>query len=342
MRAAAGLSVAVRRASGEIVVREQLVHPAGERHPTLKLPLLRGIVVLFETVAAGFDALDFSAKQTEVRPPTTDAKSAPEQTPTTAPAAAAAAGNAASAPTTEAAPASTWGTTLTFVVAIGLGLGLFVALPHGLSVATGNMFGGFALSSPVFHLVAGFFKLAIFIGYLSLLSLLPDVRRVFMYHGAEHMVIATFEAQEPLDVAHARTHTTFHARCGTSFLLVVVLASIVVFAVILPLVPGLGDGLGSHLGALAIKIPLLLPIAALAYEVNRYAAEHLQSRVVRALVTPGFWMQRLTTRKPTDDMLEVSIASLKAALHRQAAGAGSAPASIVVYPDFGAVLRALA
>ena len=328
MRAQSGVSVAVRRPSGEIVVREQLQHTLGERHPILKLPLLRGVVVLFETVAAGFDALDFSSRQAEVQPPTIDS-SAPSVPIATVPTA-----------TSSSESKSSLSTGLTFFIAIVFGIGLFVALPHLLSVLTGMAFGGFALSSPVFHLVAGSFKLAIFIAYITLLSLFPDVRRVFMYHGAEHKVIATYEAQEPLDVSHARAHTTFHARCGTSFLLVVVVASIAVFAIILPLV-GLGEGWSSHALAVLIKVPLLLPIAALAYELNRYAADHLGNPVVRFLVTPGFWLQRLTTREPTDDMLEVSITSLKSALKRQAMGDTESASQISVYKDFSAVLSGM-
>ena len=192
-----------------------------------------------------------------------------------------------------------------------------------------------------FHLVAGTFKLLIFVGYLGLLSLLPDIRRVFMYHGAEHMVIATHEAGEPLDVEHARGHTTFHARCGTSFLLVVVVAAIAMFAIVFPLIPGLGDGYGSHLLAIALKIPMLFPIAALAYEFNRWAANHLGNPLVRVMVTPGFVMQRLTTRQPTDDMLEVALASLKAAMRRHDVGE-ELDDPIEIYRDFSEICTRLA
>jgi uncharacterized protein YqhQ len=353
MRAAGGLSIAVRRSSGEIVVRQQFATTLGDKFSLLKLPFIRGVIVLFETVAMGFDALDFSAKQAEVKtsaptaagpspaapvlggvsqrepsPPCGPPQPATPESPV-GPADAAAADDGSTT-------VSSFSSGLTFAIAIILGVGLFVALPHGLSVLTGKLFGGFALSSPVFHLVAGSFKLGIFITYISLLSLLPDVRRVFMYHGAEHKVIATFEANEPLDVAHARAHTTFHARCGTSFLLVVVVASIVVFAILLPLV-GLGEGWSSHVTAVAIKIPLLLPIAALAYEANRFAANHLSHPLVRLFVTPGFWLQRLTTREPTDDMLEVSIASLKSALRSYQVGGIGSSSQILVFHDFAAV-----
>jgi uncharacterized protein YqhQ len=142
-------------------------------------------------------------------------------------------------------------------------------------------------------------------------------------------------------VEHARRHTTFHARCGTSFLLVVVVVAIVLFAVVFPLLPWLDEGIGSHLSAILIKIPMLLPIAGLAYEFNRWAAGHLGNPFVRMLVSPGFLMQRLTTREPTDPMLEVSLTSLKAALKRCAAGVDNADSDVVVYRDFADICSRL-
>ncbi len=310
MRAGAGVSVAVRRPSGEIVIRANASPTLGERFPIFKLPLLRGVVVLVETLLIGVEALGFSAEQVEAK-----------------------AGDPVSAKPT----GSNLGTSLSLAIALIAGLTLFVALPHSLSILAGMAFGGFALESPVFHIVAGAFKLGIFVGYLALLSLLKDVRRVFMYHGAEHKVIATFEANEPLDVEHARTHTTFHARCGTSFLLVVVVVAIVVFAMLLPLL-GLKNEMLGHVTAVLIKVPLLLPIAALAYELNRYAAKHLNNPLVRLFVAPGFLMQRLTTREPTDEMLEVALASLVAALKQKATGSVQA-ANVAIYQDFADVTR---
>jgi uncharacterized protein YqhQ len=308
MRAALGLAVAVRRPSGELVVKDRVWPSLKDRFPIFGLPLVRGIVILIETLQGGLDALNFSAEQAESgRDGATDAP---------------------------AAGGPSLSTTLTLLLALTLGLGLFVALPHGLTVLVGSWLGGLALTSVWFHLLAGAFKLGIFISYLGALSLLPDVRRLFMYHGAEHKVIAAFEAKEPLDVEHARRHTTFHARCGTSFVLVVVVAAILIFALVFPLLPALGEGWSSHLLAILIKVGLLLPVAGLAYEVNRFAADHLHLTLVRWLVTPGFWLQRLTTREPTDDMLEVGLASLRAALKRNELAAESADESLAVYRDY--------
>lgn len=317
MRAASGLAVAVRRPSGEIVVREKLWKSIGDRFPIFKLPFLRGVVVLIETLAGGMDALTFSAEQAEEQAAEDDAESkkAPEGS-------------------SRFAMAATLGLAFLF------GIGLFVVLPHALTYFTGKALGGLALESVYFHLVAGAFKLTIFISYLKLLSMLPDIRRVFMYHGAEHKVIATHEAGEPLNVENARKHSTFHARCGTSFLLVVVVAAIALFAIVIPLIPGLGDGFGSHAAAVLLKIPMLLPIAGLAYEINRWAANHLSNPLVRAIVTPGFLMQRLTTSEPDDEMLEVALTSLKAALRRNELGS-ELEDPVAVYENFAEICMRL-
>lgn len=308
MRAASGVAVAVRRPSGQIVVRERLFESIAQRVGVLKLPFLRGIVVLIETLVSGMDALSFSAEQVEEKVDRAGETTKPNKL--------------ASA--------------LTLGVALLVGICLFVVLPHGLTWFVGRFFGGLALQSLSFHLVAGGFKLSIFIGYLLALSLMPDVRRVFMYHGAEHKVIAAHEAGEPLDVEHARRHTTFHARCGTSFLLVVVVSAIVLFAIVFPLIPGLGNGFGSHALAILMKVPMFLPIAGLAYEANRYAAKHLDNPLVRLFVSPGFLMQRLTTREPSDDMLEIALSSLKAALRRNEAGVDDVD-PVIVYRDFAEI-----
>ena len=334
MRAASGLAVAVRRQNGEIIVKDRTFVSIAEKVPFFKIPGLRGIVVLIETLCAGYAALGFSAEQAELG----------EKEQERAQAKASGDGAADSQAGKEEAnkESSSLGTTLAMIFAIALGIGLFVALPHGLTMLVGWWLGGLALKSLAFHLVAGGFKLAIFVTYLSLLSMIPDIRRVFMYHGAEHKVIATYEAGDPLDVEHARKYTTFHARCGTSFLLVVVVVAILLFAVVFPLIPWLGEGWTSHFAAVLIKIPLLLPVAGFAYELNRWASKHLNNRWVRALVSPGFLMQRLTTREPTDEMLEVSISSLKAAIARDKVKEEKAePENVVVYRDFADVCSRL-
>ena len=300
MRAPGGFAVAVRRPTGEIVVRKRAWNSLAERWPVLKLPILRGIAVLVESITGGFEALSFAADQAglngDLAPAVVDRM-----------------GRAI--PANPPPPKASWvSSAVSFALAALFAISLFIVAPHAMAVGIGKLLGGINVQTVGFQIIAGLCKLGIFVGYLALLGRVPEIKRLFMYHGAEHKVIATFEADEPLDVAHARRHTTFHARCGTSFLLVVVLLAIVLFSVIFPLLPQLGSGWRTHFITIGLKIPLMLPVAGLAYEFNRWAANHLERPGVRLLVAPGFFMQRLTVSEPTDDMLEVALAALEAAL----------------------------
>ena len=320
MRAPGSFAVAVRRATGEIVVRERPWRSWSDRHAILRLPVVRGAVVLVESLLAGVEGLSFAAEQAGLNGPL-------------APAVVDSVGGA---PEERKPAASAMLTSL--LLAMGLGLGLFVALPHGMAVGLGHLFGGLPLTSVAFHLLAGVCKLTVLLTYLALLGRLPDVRRLFMYHGAEHKVIAAYEAGDSLDVLHARRHSTFHARCGTSFLLWLVVLAFVLFSVLFPLLPSLGSGWRGHALALAVKVPLMLPLAGVAYELNRWAASRLQRRWVRALAAPGFWMQRLTVREPTDEMLEVALVALKASLSRsRKAVQVTAPDARFAYQSFADV-----
>lgn len=310
MRAQNGFAIAVRRPSGEIIVKERPWRSIAQKFPFLRLPLLRGMVVLFESLWVGMDALNFSAEQAlPVEKSATDKSS----------------------------ENSALSSTVSLLVAMVFGIGLFVVLPHALAFMAGRFLGGLSLQSVAFQVTAGGFKLVIFISYLLLLSQLKDVRRLFMYHGAEHKVIAAYETGKTLTVDEARVQTTYHARCGTSLLLVVVVLAIVLFAIVFPLIPGLGEGVRSHILTIAIKIPLMLPVAGFAYEFNRWAATRLASPVVRFLVWPGLMLQRLTTREPSDDMLEVALSSLKAALRQHEKALATNSEVVEVYRDFSDV-----
>jgi len=165
-------------------------------------------------------------------------------------------------------------------------------------------------------LIDGVIKVLIFVIYLMVISLMPDIRRVFMYHGAEHKSLYAYEAGDELTVDNARKYTTKHPRCGTSFILIVLLVSIVVFAAIFPLMPEL-QGLSKLLKNLVyvlIKIPLLVPIAGISYELIRLAGEKKDNPVLRAMSLPGVWLQHITTREPSDDQIEVALAALNTAL----------------------------
>jgi uncharacterized protein YqhQ len=308
IRSPGSFAVAVRRATGEIVVREHPWRSWLDRNALFRLPVLRGAVVLVEGVLAGVEGLSFAAEQAGAHGPL-------------APAAVGSVGGCHR-------QAKSWLSTLmSFGLALAFGVLLFVALPHALAVVVGRLAGGLAMQSVAFQMVTGGCKLVVFFLYLLLIGRLPEVRRLFMYHGAEHKVIAAFEAGDVLDVAHAQRHTTFHARCGTSFLLLLVLLAMASFALLFPLLPALGEGWQAHVVAVALKIPLMLPLGGLAYEFNRWASTCMHRPWVRMLTAPGRWLQSLTVVEPTDDMVEVALVALKASLSR------SRKAVVVSAPD---------
>jgi uncharacterized protein YqhQ len=172
---------------------------------------------------------------------------------------------------------------------------------------------------------------------LSVIRRVPDVRRVFQYHGAEHKAIATYEAREPLTVEYARKHSTRHARCGTTFLIVVVMVSVIVYAAILP--PLLGDSSGwmSFLKSMPIKILALPIIAGFAYELQRFGAKHSENPIAKVFLTPGYWVQGITTIEPSDDQLEIALASLRVTLVREAEAQKPVSEPIVqAFPSYAA------
>jgi uncharacterized protein YqhQ len=180
---------------------------------------------------------------------------------------------------------------------------------------------GFDASSFTFHLVDGVIKLIILVGYLGLISLLPDVRRVFQYHGAEHKAIFTYEQGLDLTVDNARAQTRFHPRCGTSFLLIVIAVSIVLFSATLTWQIAESTAL-DHVLKIFIKIPLMFPIAGLAYEFSKKCDT---SRLARALSMPGMWLQKITTKEPDDQQLEIALISIRKNLWRERLGDDAPP-----------------
>jgi uncharacterized protein YqhQ len=198
---------------------------------------------------------------------------------------------------------------------------LFVVLPQA-AAALANRAGGFALDlrSPLFQALTGAFKLAIVVGYLLLIRRVPEIRRVFQYHGAEHKTISTYEAGETLVVENARTKSRLHPRCGTTFLVMVALVSIVVFAMVAPLLPRFHvGGIVENILLIVLKLPFLPVIAAVTFEIQRLFARYCTRGPLRALLWPGFLVQKITTIEPDDDQLEVALASLQATLWRERA-----------------------
>jgi uncharacterized protein YqhQ len=176
--------------------------------------------------------------------------------------------------------------------------------------------------------------MAILIGYLAAISLLPDVRRVFQYHGAEHKAIFTHEKGLPLTVENARAQTRFHPRCGTSFLLIVIMVSVVLFSATLTWRIAESTTL-DHILKMLIKIPLMFPIAGLAYELIKLAGKKCDtSRFARAMSAPGMWLQKITTREPDDDQLEIALISIRKTLWRESVGDDAPPidSGVEIYP----------
>jgi len=184
-------------------------------------------------------------------------------------------------------------------VALAFAVGLFFMTPLFLT----KLLDPYIQSSLVFHLVEGFIRLAIFIAYLKLLTLVPDIKRVFAYHGAEHKTVNAYEDGVPLEVEAIKEYSTAHVRCGTSFMFVVLIIAILVFAII---------GRPPSLWLVVLSRIILIPvIAALGYEVTHFAGNHTKNRLVRAILYPGLLLQKLTTREPDDSQLEVALSALR-------------------------------
>jgi len=305
MRSPKSFVVAVRRPDKQIVVREQAWETLLGNIKPLRWPFLRGSIVLIESLWNGLSALNFSAEQAM---PEEEGKQA---TPSDAPRQASAKERAALAGT--------------LVLSMVLGLGLFVGAPHLLTWLL-----GVALNVPLdtssfaFHAIDGVIKAAIFVAYLAGISRMPDIHRVFEYHGAEHKAIWTYESEQPLTPENAAKFTRLHPRCGTSFILLVLVMSILMFAMIFPFVPKVSEtAFLNHLAMIGIKLPLMFPLAGLSYELQRLSARKGAPGFVQWLVAPGLWLQRITTQEPSNDQLEIAVLALSRAVAREEGRAAS-------------------
>jgi uncharacterized protein YqhQ len=279
MRSPHAFTVAVRkggRPGADIAVLREAIVPIGERYPLFKVKIVRGSVALFEALWLGIRALNFSA------------------------------GEAIETEDGKKEEIGTWTMAGTLIVAIAFSIGIFLALPLLLTSLLGKYYVSVAKSSMLFNLTDGVLRVTFFLSYVSGISFMKDIRRVFEYHGAEHKAIAAHEAGVELTVANAKPYSRIHPRCGTSFLIAVIALSILTFS----LIPG-----SWPLWAKGISRLVLLPvIAGLGYEFIKYSAKHGTSPIIKGLMQPGLWLQRLTTREPSDDQIEVAIRSLNEAL----------------------------
>lgn len=265
MRGKTHVAVAVRQPDGEISVDVRPVNSISDRYPILKKPFLRGVVSLVESLVMGMKALAYSAQVSGDEDEKLDS--------------------------TEMA--------LTIAVSAGLAILLFIVIPTwSMRFLTGITQDHMAL-----NLAEGVLRMAIFLAYIAAISSMNDIQRVFQYHGAEHKTIYTYEAGLPLKVENVRPFSTLHPRCGTNFLMIVMLISMFIFTFL---------GWPSLLERIASRIILMPVIAGVSYELIRYAGAHTDNPLVRIAITPGLLLQKLTTRQPDDSQIEVAIASLKA------------------------------
>ncbi len=284
MRGAGNWAVAVRTPSGTIEHVARPVDSAMARHLVFRLPVIRGVMALGESLAIGFRALAISANYA--------AQEEREQGDDAAPAEV----------DTELSRGALF---FAFAVAIGFAIVLFKVTP----VLITNLLP--IKSTGWFVIVEGGIRVTIFVAYLSLISLLPDLRRVFQYHAAEHKAINAYEAGEPLEPEIVQRHSLIHPRCGTAFLLWVMVIAVFVFAFF---------GRPAWYWLIATRVLLLPVIAGLAYELIRFAGKHQGNRVLMTLLAPGLWLQRLTTREPSLDQIEVSIRALREVLDLESRG----------------------
>jgi uncharacterized protein YqhQ len=275
MRGPSNWAVAVRKPDGEIAEVHESIRSPMARHKIWRLPVIRGVVALGESLAIGFRALAISANYQAAA----EAKEGEDGEPVS----------------TELTRAQL---IFAFAIAIGFALLLFKVSPALITNWIGIEAGWFVI-------VEGLIRVTIFILYL-LISLLPDLRRVFQYHAAEHKAINAYEAGDELEPSTVQRHSLIHPRCGTAFLLWVMVIAIFVFAFF---------GRPAWYWLITTRILLLPVIAGLAYELIRFAGKHSSNPILMALLAPGLWLQRLTTRQPSLDQIEVSIHALKEVLH---------------------------
>ena len=269
-------AVAVRRPAGDIHIESHDIDSVVKRHPILGKPFLRGVIALGQALGIGFRALSISARE-----------AAPEE---------------------ERLSSGQMG--LSMVIAGVLFVGLFIVLP----AVTFGWVGGRLESGLLVNVLEGLFRVVLFLAYLIVIGMTKDIRRVFAYHGAEHKTIAAFEHAEPLLPDRVDRYSTLHVRCGTNFLLLVMVITIFVFALFGS--PGIWWRIGSRI----LAIPI---IAGLAFELLRLGARFPDSLAMRIVMTPGLWLQKITTRPPDRDQIEVAIGSFNEVLRREAEQAGA-------------------
>jgi uncharacterized protein YqhQ len=265
MRYGSKIATAVRKPDGEITIREQTYVPLTKRYKPLGLMFIRGFISLVEMMIIGVKTIMFSAEVS-----LSEGEKKPQG----------------------------WETVVSTLISFGFGLLLFVVIP----AYCFTLLKGFVSNLFLLNIMEGLIRLAIFLCFLSATLLLKDMRRVFMYHGAEHKTVFAWEDGQELTVENIKQYSTRHPRCGTSFILVVMIVSILVFSLL---------GRPDFLHRVLYKILLLPVVAGISYEVIRFTGKHRDRGWVQIVSWPGLLLQKITTREPTDDQIEVAVAAMK-------------------------------
>jgi uncharacterized protein YqhQ len=281
MRTPHAYAVAVRRADGSIEIKREPVKRLSEHWKPLSWVVIRGFAVLIQSLILGIRTLNFSinVSMKDLEPDKKPKKAKKEE-------------------------GSTFMVGLSMIMGVAVAVLLFILFPLWITTWLKGYFSAIH-NWVVFNLVDGLIRVIFFLAYILLISLMKDIRRVFEYHGAEHKVVHTWEAKEELTVENARKKSPLHPRCGTSFLMVVMVVSIVVFSIF---------KFHTFLAIFLSRLVLVPVVSGLSYELIRYSASRYQKGIFRFLVLPGLSLQRVTTKEPSDDQIEVAIRALKESL----------------------------
>ena len=303
MKTTSGYSTAVRRKDEKIVVQNISHIPWADRKPIFGKPIIRGVVSLIEMLKIGIKTLMFSANIFE------DDENSKAKT--------------------KAKKGGFWGKVfeaLSFVLAIVIGFGVFFYLPYFLTEVLGIL-----RESAFFNIIAGLLRTLFFLGYVFGISFMKDIKRVFQYHGAEHKLVFAYENKKELSPAGAKDFLTFHPRCGTSFIFIVLIVSIILFSILDFTFFKLWGFNPQPLFRLLYHFPFIPFIAGLSYEFLKLSSKRIKNPLILFFITPGLWLQRITTKEPDEAQLEVSAIAIKSALNIELSDAEKA--KVVYHSD---------
>jgi uncharacterized protein YqhQ len=291
MRSPKRIATAIRRASGEIEIRKEEFVSLIQRKKLLNIPIIRGAITLIEVMVLGIKTLQWSADKAMEDVEESEKKEGKKTK------------------KKKQAGMSTTGAIFTVAIALIIGIGLFFVLPLFLTTKMFNI----EEDALLFNLTSGFIRIVFFLVYVWAISFMKDVKRLFQYHGAEHKSIFAFEDKVFLSAVNIQKYTTYHPRCGTSFIVIVMLVSLLFFAILDTLIIYFTGNI-TLITRLLTHIPLIPVVGGISYEALKASAKHADSGFVRLLIAPGLGLQRVTTNQPDDDQVEVAVCALKAAL----------------------------